>query len=55
MTDYAKLYALLFNAVTDAVEKLDAGDAESARQLLISVQLRTEQLYIDGEEPAGGG
>lgn len=38
MPDYKKMYLELFNAVTDAIEKLQ------------EVQKKTEQMYIEAEE-----
>ena len=45
--DYAKMYRLLFNAITDALRKLDAGDETAARELLIAAQLDAEEMYMD--------
>ena len=54
MPDYEKLYHLLFNTITDALEKLESGDLETACILLIRAQQQTEELYIEaGEEPIG--
>ena len=47
MPDYAKMYRLLFNAITDALRKLDAGDETAARELLIAAQLDAEEMYMD--------
>ena len=49
MPDYQKMYHILFNAVTDAVEVLEKQDAETARSILIQGQQRTEELYIESE------
>ena len=51
MPDYEKLYHLLFNAITDALRKIETGDAETARFLLVRAQQQAEELYIEtGEE-----
>ena len=50
MPDYGKMYLLLFNAITDALRRLDAGDAIAARALLIDAQQQTEALYIEAED-----
>ena len=50
MPDYQKLYALLFNAVTDAVRELDALNVGRARELLVAAQREAEERYIEGEE-----
>ena len=46
MLDYEKLYHILFNAVTDAVEQMP--DSE-ARELLIRAQQECEDIYIEEE------
>ena len=50
MPEYQKLYTLLFNAVTDAVEELEALNVGAAKVRLISAQQRAEELYVSGEE-----
>lgn len=44
--EYEKSYLLLFNAVTDALEALRAGDIPKARSLLINAQQRAEDAFI---------
>jgi len=51
MQDYQKLYTLLFNACTDAVEAMDRLDFGTAKALLIAVQQQAEERYIAAEEP----
>ena len=46
MADYDKMYSLLFNAITDALEKLEKQDFGDAKDILISAQQKTEELYI---------
>ena len=46
MPDYEKLYHLLFNAITDAVERIAQGEPESARFLLIRAQQAAEETYL---------
>lgn len=45
-----RMYLLLFNRITDALEALDRGDAEQARAILIRAQQDAENLYIEGRE-----
>ena len=45
MEDYTKLYHLLFNAITDALEQIDAQNFGSAKAL-ISAQQKAEEIYI---------
>ena len=46
MTNYDKMYSLLFNAITDALEKLEKQNFGDAKDILISAQQKTEELYI---------
>ena len=50
MTDYRKLYLTLFNGITDAIELIDALDILRAKELLISLQQKTEDMFIDDED-----
>lgn len=47
---YKTLYHLLFNAITDALEALAAGDMVRAQALLIGAQRRAEEQYLNAEE-----
>ena len=49
MEDYAKLYHLLFNAITDALEQMNAQNFGSAKETLVSAQQKAEDLYITAE------
>ena len=46
---YKTLYLRLFNRVTDALERLERGDAEGARALLVSAQQEAEAIYMEAE------
>lgn len=46
MVDYEKLYKILFNGITDAVECLENQNTCAAAKTLISVQRETEALYV---------
>ena len=50
MMDYQKLYAVIFNAVTDAVEQLELQNFGVAREILIRAQLETEEQYMCEKE-----
>jgi len=52
MPDYQKLYTLLFNAITDALEELDRLRVSEAKQRLILAQQEAEERYISSEEDA---
>ena len=49
MTDYKAMYLLLFNAVTDALEKMDRQNCGEASALLIAAQQKAEELYMDSD------
>ena len=50
MPDYQKMYTTLFNAITDAVEKIQQRNCAAAEKILIQAQQKTEELYISAEE-----
>ena len=47
-TMYKKMYLTLFNAITDALEHIDA-DSPAAK-ILIAAQQKTEEIYISQED-----
>ena len=47
---FKKMYLLLFNRVTDAIEAMEQGKLEQAKAILIRAQQDTEDLYIEGTE-----
>jgi len=49
MTDYQKMYYLLFNAITDALRLVEQGNP-AAVALLRRAQNRAEEIYIDASE-----
>ena len=50
MTDYRKMYLLLFNAITDALEQLDAQNYGEARNTLIAAQQKAEEIYMESAD-----
>ena len=50
MPDYQKMYTTLFNAITDAVEKIQQRNCAAAEKILIQAQQEAEDLYISAEE-----
>ena len=48
--DYKKMYLILFNAITDALEALNTQKFVLASTRLIEAQQRTEALYIGAHE-----
>ena len=47
--EYEKLYHLLFNAITDALEKIEGQNYGDAKDLLIAAQQKAEDIYITAE------
>ena len=46
MPDYRKMYTILFNAITDALECIQLDDCNTAKDILIYAQKTTEEIYI---------
>jgi len=46
MPDYQKLYTLLFNSITDAIELLESYDFLAAKNVLVQAQQKAEDIYI---------
>ena len=53
MTDYQKMYTMLFNAITDALMQMEKQNYGSAKETLISAQQRAEELYLSAEDESG--
>ncbi len=49
MPDYEKMYHLLFNAITDALEQIEQQNFGSAKDLLIAAQQEAEEIYMSAE------
>lgn len=49
MEVYQKMYTTLFNAVTDALEKIETLNYGDAKDLLIAAQQQAEDIYITAE------
>ena len=47
MTDYQKMYLLLFNAITDALEEMEKQNYGEAAELLRKAQADAEEIYIE--------
>ena len=50
MDGYKDLYFHLFNAITDALNALEAQNFGQAADLLRRAQQQTEELYLDAED-----
>ncbi len=50
MENYAKLYHLLFNAITDALEQMESQNYGNAKDMLIAAQQKAEDIYITAED-----
>jgi hypothetical protein len=57
MPDYEKLYKIIFNGLTDAIECAEVGDYARAKDILIRSQQAAEAYYIeeDGEDAVTEG
>ena len=47
---FKKMYCLLFNRITDAINALEHGNVELARTILIRAQQDSEALYMGNTE-----
>lgn len=55
MPDYQKMYAIAFNAISDALEELDKLNIGTAKRQLREAQFHTEELYISQDEEGEPG
>jgi hypothetical protein len=56
MPDYEKLYRIVFNGITDALEAFEKEGYESAKEMLIKAQQAAEDYYIEsGGDSADDG
>ncbi len=46
MSDYKKLYYMLFNSITDATRQLEAENYGLAREILYRAQTEAEDWYL---------
>ena len=49
MPDYKELYFHLFGVLADAVEALEDGKTETAKEMLILAQQQAEDVYLENE------
>lgn len=47
---YRKMYYLLFNAITTAIEEIRKRNYGNAEKLLIQAQQETEELFLSDED-----
>ncbi len=47
MMDYEKLYRILFNGITDALEAFERAGSLGAKEMLIKAQQAAEDYYIE--------
>ena len=45
--NYEKMYHLLFNAITDALEQMEKQNLGSAKDLLTTAQQKNEEIYME--------
>ena len=47
--NYEKLYHLLFNTITDALEQMEQQNYGTAKETLITAQQEAEEIYMSAE------
>lgn len=50
MANYQKMYSLLFNEISDALEEMDQQNFGLAKKRLLNAQLHAEALFIEENE-----
>ena len=50
MTDYQKMYLILFNAITDSLTQLEARNYGEAEHILREAQKQAETLFLEGQD-----
>lgn len=50
MVQYEKLYHLMFNAASAAIEEIGMQNIGLAKGILMQAQIDCENIYIEGEE-----
>ena len=53
MENYQKAYLLLFNAVTDALTEMETLNFGKMKEILISAQQQTEEIFLKAAEDTG--
>ena len=48
--NYQKLYTLLFNGITDALEEMEKQNFGRAKEILIQSQQKSEEIYMEEQE-----
>lgn len=51
MEIYQKMYTILFNKISDALEQLEKGNFGIAKELLITAQIEAEAYFMDDGSP----
>lgn len=46
MDIYERMYYMLFNRVTDALEALERGETDKVKEILIKSQTETEEMFV---------
>ncbi|MBQ9937176.1 MAG: hypothetical protein IJO86_02480 [Oscillospiraceae bacterium] len=48
---YKKMYLVLFNAITSALRQIDENDFLVAKEILVTAQKKTEEIFLDENAP----
>ena len=51
MQMYKKMYLILFNAITSALRQIDENDFLVAKEILVTAQKKTEEIFLDENAP----
>ena len=47
MVEYRKMYTMLFNRITDAIELINKMEIVAAKEILIKAQQDAEEMYVE--------
>ena len=50
MSEYKKSYLILFNTITDAINKIDDKAYFDAKLMLIKAQIDAEEAFVEADE-----
>lgn len=54
MLDYERLYRILFNGITDALDSFERDGYAGAKETLMKAQQAAEDFYIEAEDDENG-
>lgn len=51
MPDYEKLYRIVFNGITDALDAIERENYQRAKEMLVKAQQAAEDYYVEDGPP----